>query len=54
MMKIYKLLSFSFLLVTLTSCTFTENIYVNDNGAGKFSVDMDGSSLMAMAGDQIS
>ena len=53
MMKIYKLLSFSFLLVTLTSCTFTENIYVNDNGAGKFSVDMDGSSLMAMAGDQI-
>lgn len=52
-MKIYKLLSFSFLLVTLTSCTFTENIYVNDNGAGKFSVDMDGSSLMAMAGDQI-
>lgn len=52
-MKLYKLLSFSFLLATLTSCTFTENIYVNDNGTGKFSVDMDGSSLMAMAGDQI-
>lgn len=52
-MKLYKLLSFSFLLAILTSCTFTENIYVNDNGAGKFSVDMDGSSLMAMAGDQI-
>ncbi|WP_166920020.1 hypothetical protein [Flavobacterium poyangense] len=52
-MKLYKLLSFSFLLATLTSCTFTENIYVNDNGTGKFSVDLDGSSLMAMAGDQI-
>lgn len=53
MMKIYKLLSFSFLLATLTSCTFTENIYVNDNGTGKFSVDIDGSALMQMAGDQL-
>jgi len=52
-MKLYKLLSFCFLLATLTSCTFTENMYVNDNGTGKFSVDMDGSSLMAMAGDQM-
>lgn len=52
-MKLYKLLSFSFLLATLTSCTFTENMYINDNGTGKFSVDMDGSSLMAMAGDQV-
>lgn len=52
-MKLYKLLSFSFLIATLTSCTLTENIYVNDNGTGKFSVDMDGSSLMAMAGQQL-
>ncbi|KAF2510207.1 hypothetical protein EYY60_11905 [Flavobacterium zhairuonense] len=52
-MKLYKLLGFFFLLATLTSCTFTENIYINDNGSGKFSVDMDGSSLMQMAGDQI-
>ncbi|MEN2400780.1 hypothetical protein GKZ90_0013420 [Flavobacterium sp. MC2016-06] len=52
-MKLYKLLSFSFLLATLASCTFTENININDNGTGNFSVDMDGSSLMAMAGDQI-
>jgi len=52
-MKLYKLLSFCFVLATLTSCTLTENIYVNDNGTGKFSVDMDGSSLMAMAGDQL-
>lgn len=52
-MKLYKLLSFSFLLVTLASCTFTENITINENGTGKFSVDVDGSSLMAMAGDQM-
>ncbi|PWA07158.1 hypothetical protein [Flavobacterium psychrotolerans] len=32
----------------LTSCTLTENIYINDNGSGKFSVEMDGSGLMAM------
>ena len=54
MMKLYKLLSFSFLIAILTSCTFTESITINDNGTGKFSVDMDGSSLMAMAGDQMS
>lgn len=52
-MKLYKLLSFSFLLATFTSCTFTENMYINDNGAGKFSVDIDGSALMEMAGDQL-
>jgi hypothetical protein len=52
-MKLYQLLSFLFLIATLTSCTLTENIYVNDNGTGKFSVDMDGSSLMAMAGEQL-
>lgn len=52
-MKLYKLLSFSFLIATLTSCTFTENIYINDNGTGKFAVDMDGSALMEMAGDQL-
>ncbi|KQO33877.1 hypothetical protein ASF10_17660 [Flavobacterium sp. Leaf82] len=52
-MKLYKFLSFCFLIATLTSCTLTENMYVSDNGNGKFSVDIDGSSLMAMAGDQI-
>ncbi|KIO52808.1 hypothetical protein [Flavobacterium hibernum] len=52
-MRLYKLLSFLFLIATLTSCTLTENIYISDNGTGKFSIDMDGSSLMAMAGDQL-
>ncbi|MBP4138917.1 hypothetical protein [Flavobacterium geliluteum] len=52
-MKLYKILGFLLVIVSLTSCTFTENIYVNKDGTGKLSVDMDGSSLMAMAGDQL-
>ncbi|MCI9843488.1 hypothetical protein [Flavobacterium pectinovorum] len=52
-MKLYRLLVFCFLLVTLASCTFTENIYINDNGTGKFSVDLEGSSMMEMAGAQL-
>ncbi|WP_281636075.1 hypothetical protein [Flavobacterium marginilacus] len=52
-MKIYKLLFFTFLLTALTSCTFTENIYINDNGTGKFFIDVDGSAFMGMAGDQL-
>ena len=52
-MKLIKFLSFSFLLATLTSCTFTENINITDNGTGKFSLEMDGSALMKMAGQQL-
>ncbi|OUL63226.1 hypothetical protein [Flavobacterium sp. AJR] len=52
-MKLIKFLSLSLLLATLTSCTFTENIDIADNGSGKFSLDMDGSALMAMAGQQL-
>jgi hypothetical protein len=47
-MKSIKLLLTFFVLVTLVSCTVTENIYINDNGSGNFSVEMDGSALMAM------
>ncbi|KFF18782.1 hypothetical protein [Flavobacterium hydatis] len=52
-MKLIKFLSLSLLIATLTSCTFTENIDIADNGSGKFSLDMDGSALMAMAGQQL-
>lgn len=47
-MKFYKHIIVIFTIVLLTSCTFTENIYINEDGAGKFSVDMDASGLMAM------
>ncbi|MCV9931090.1 hypothetical protein OIU80_02245 [Flavobacterium sp. LS1R47] len=52
-MRLLKFLSFSFLLATLTSCTFTENINITDSGTGKFSLEMDGSALMKMAGEQL-
>lgn len=47
-MKIVKSLFVLFFILSFTSCAFTENIYVNEDGSGKFSVDMDGSSLMSM------
>lgn len=52
MTELYKLLSFSLLLVTLASCNLTENIEVNPDGTGKFSLEMDGAGFMALAGDQ--
>jgi hypothetical protein len=47
-MKLIKLFSAFFIVTTLVSCTLTENVYINNDGSGKFSVDMDASSLMAM------
>jgi hypothetical protein len=47
-MKKIKLFAVFFVLTTLVSCTLTENVYINDDGSGKFSVDMDASGLMAM------
>lgn len=43
-----KALFLLFSLITLTSCTFTEDIYINPDGSGKYAIDMDGSGLMAM------
>lgn len=42
------------LLVFATSCNFTENITINPDGSGNMTMAMDGSSLMAMAGEEIS
>lgn len=47
MKSLYQFLVLSVVLLA-TSCTATENIYVNADGSGKFNVDLDGSSLMAM------
>lgn len=51
-MKIHYLLIL-LLSAVLTSCTFTENITVDANGAGQYAVNMDGAALMAMAGEQL-
>lgn len=39
--------------VFLTSCNFTENLDIKNDGTGTFSVELDGSGLMAMAGDKM-
>lgn len=48
-----KRLSFLFISISvlLTSCQFSENIYINDDGSGKMSFVFDGSDLMKMSGD---
>lgn len=45
MRKIFFLLG---LILSLTSCTFTENITINPDGTGQYVLNMDGSSFMAM------
>ena len=47
-MKLIKLFLAFFAVITLVSCTLTENVYIKNDGSGTFSVDMDASSLMAM------
>ena len=41
------------LLVLTTSCNFTENIIIKEDGSGTMDFEMDGSQIMAMAGDEI-
>ncbi len=42
-----------FAIVLLTACNFTENLEINNDGSGTFSVALDGSGLMVMTGDQM-
>ncbi|ETN93945.1 hypothetical protein P278_33560 [Zhouia amylolytica AD3] len=37
----------------LTSCNFTEEMYLNQDGSGKIAINFDGSELMEMAGDEL-
>ena len=39
--------------VLVSSCKFSENIYLHDDGTGKMEFVMDASGLMAMAGDKL-
>lgn len=47
-MKATKWITGIIFLLTLTSCTFKEEIYINDDGSGKFSLNADASAIMAM------
>ncbi|MBD0852543.1 hypothetical protein [Maribacter arenosus] len=51
----FKLRYWSLLLVValVASCNFTEEIYLNDDGSGKLSINFDGSEMMDMAGDEM-
>ncbi|WP_335977619.1 hypothetical protein [Gaetbulibacter jejuensis] len=40
-------------MVCLTSCQFSENIYINEDGSGKMEFSMDASELMQMAGEKM-
>ena len=40
-------------VLTLTSCNFSEDIYINEDGSGKLSFKFDGSQMMAMVGEEI-
>ena len=51
-MQVFQKTFFLFLVLLMASCNFTENIEVQPDGTGKFSLEMDGSGFMAMAGDK--
>lgn len=53
-MKNIKFLSALLVLVSLTSCSITEKLIMNENGSGKFSYEIDGSKMMSMAGGAFS
>jgi len=40
------------LAVMATACNFTETIYLNTDGSGKFSLDVDASAMMGIAAEQ--
>lgn len=48
-----KFLVLSLVMVFFTSCQFSENIYINEDGSGKMEFSFDGSELMVMAGDEM-
>ncbi|MBR9913846.1 MAG: hypothetical protein GYB32_03305 [Algicola sp.] len=50
MNKFFIALVCAFALV-FTSCEFSENIYINEDGSGKMEFSVDASELMSMAGD---
>lgn len=52
-MKSFKFLVGLVAVSVFSSCNFTEDMYINNDGTGKFSVAMDASSLMAMAGKEV-
>lgn len=40
-------------MALISSCNFTEEIYLKDDGSGKISINFDGSEMMEMAGEEM-
>jgi hypothetical protein len=49
-MRTIKFLCALLISVTVTSCTITEKMIINDNGSGKFAYDIDGTKMLSMMG----
>lgn len=48
-----KLLLLAFTAILFTSCQFSENLYINENGSGKMEFAFDASEFMTMMGDEM-
>ncbi|MDO5979757.1 hypothetical protein [Flavivirga spongiicola] len=53
MNKFYTLIVF-IISISFTSCQFSENIYINEDGSGRMEFSFDGTQLMQMAGEEMS
>lgn len=49
----FRFWSLLLVLALISACNFTEEIYLNDDGSGKISINFDGSEMMEMAGDEM-
>ncbi|NOY47858.1 MAG: hypothetical protein GXO84_06620 [Chlorobi bacterium] len=52
MKKIY-VLALGLIMISFSSCQFSENIYINEDGSGKMEFSFDASEIMQMAGDKM-
>lgn len=49
----FRFWSLLLVLALVSACNFTEEIYLNDDGSGKISINFDGSEMMDMGGDDM-
>ena len=50
-MKSLKFAAVFILIIVFAACNFTEEIYLNDDGSGKLSINFDANELMSMTGE---
>lgn len=52
-MKKIQILALSLTIALTSACNFTEEIFLEEDGSGKLSINFDGSELMEMAGEEM-